>query len=76
MAEEIRAYLSSHPNAADTLEGIVRWWLARKRFEEAWQTVQAALEQLVREGVLEMRVTPGGAEVYAAGRKRQNRNSH
>jgi hypothetical protein len=33
VAAELLAYLSRHPNAADTLEGIMNWWLPRQRYE-------------------------------------------
>ena len=29
LARQISGYLDRHPNAADTLEGITRWWLKR-----------------------------------------------
>ena len=43
VAREIESYLSMHPNAADTLEGVVKWWLIRQRFEESMNLVSKAL---------------------------------
>ena len=47
---EIQLYLHEHPNSADTLEGITKWWLARQRFEEDRKLVKQALEHLIARG--------------------------
>src|SRR5437016_2658461 len=46
VAEEILSYLRNHPNAADTLEGILKWWLPRQRYETEQQRIEQALEYL------------------------------
>ncbi len=54
IGNEILAYLVDHPNARDTLEGIVEWWLLERvvKFQEA--QVKKALAQLVaKELILE-----------------------
>ena len=66
IAEEISHYLEGHPDAADTLEGVVNWWLARQRFEYAFRTVEKALNHLVAEGKLEKHVTVDGRTVYSS----------
>lgn len=65
VAAEIKRYLEAHPNAADSVEGITRWWLARQRFEEATQTVQRALDHLVTEGEVVKSVTGEGRLLYS-----------
>ena len=47
---EILAYLVDHPNAQDTLEGIVDWWLLERaiKFQEA--QVKKSLADLVAKG--------------------------
>ena len=50
VAEAIRRYLDAHPRAADTAQGIQRWWLAPEYGEVSLQTVEAALELLQNEG--------------------------
>jgi hypothetical protein len=35
LSEEILSYLGAHPQAADTVDGIVGWWLPRQRHYEA-----------------------------------------
>jgi hypothetical protein len=64
VAGEILSYLASHPAAADTMEGIARWWITRQRIEEARERVQHALDALVAAGRLESRVTPAGRALY------------
>lgn len=64
IALEVERYVSCHPAAADTLEGIARWWLVRSVPPEL-DLVEAALEQLVRRGVLTRRMLPDGNCVYA-----------
>lgn len=44
IAREIMAYLHLNPSAADTLEGIARWWL--QSGEPNLATVQRALDDL------------------------------
>jgi hypothetical protein len=61
---EIQRYLSSHPDAADSVEGIRRWWIARLRLEESARHVQEALNRLVAQGVVIERVMPDGRAVY------------
>lgn len=63
LAAEVVRYLRRHPGAADTVEGIAEWWVAKQRLEDTLERVQAAVERLVADGVLE----PTGG---AAGRPR------
>lgn len=51
--ELILGYLSEHPHAADTLEGIVEWWIERQRLRLAISTVSSALKSLLEEDLLE-----------------------
>lgn len=53
VADWIRRYLREHPRAADTPTGIQRWWLAPNVGEIALPTVEQALTELEREGVVE-----------------------
>jgi hypothetical protein len=66
IAHAIERYLVKHPNAADSLEGIRRWWLMRQRYEESAQQVQEALEQLLRDGAISKRVLHDGRVLYTA----------
>ena len=45
--DEILGYLSRHPAAKDTLEGIVVWWIPANALERAKAEVSTALQRLV-----------------------------
>lgn len=63
IARELEQYVSLRPTAADTPDGIARWWLDRRE-QPALNRVEAALELLVARGVLVRRLLPGGKFVY------------
>ncbi len=65
LADEILRYLHSHSSAADTTEGIARWWINRQRIEDTVTRVQSALDRLVAEEQIEPRVIPGGETLYS-----------
>lgn len=52
LAYEVLAYLADHPEAQDTLEGIVQWWLLERYIADETQKVREALVELVRQGLL------------------------
>lgn len=52
VALKILNYLAEHPNAADTVEGIVQWWLLEREIVEEEEKVGQALDLLVRKGLL------------------------
>jgi len=55
VARWIAGHLAAHPRAADTAEGIRRWWLAPRHGEVALDLVVQALTELEREGVVSSR---------------------
>ena len=69
VANEIQDYLEDHPNAADTLEGITKWWLSRKRIEEAAVVISEALAILERQGRVTKTVSVDGKEIYSRSRQ-------
>lgn len=52
VAELIFRHLTEHPRAADTAEGIQRWWIAPIYGEVSLRSVEEALTQLEGEGVV------------------------
>lgn len=50
--EDIVNYLLDHPEAKDTLEGIVRWWVMEQRIRREMLQVQQAIGELVQRGWL------------------------
>lgn len=66
LGEEIVCYLAKHPAAADSIEGVRRWWVVRQRFDEATAQVQLALDRLEAAGQIGKQVLPDGTAIYAA----------
>ena len=64
VAAMILRYLKKHPHAADTAEGITRWWVMRQRYEDSVQTVKQALAILIEDGALEGHQLAQGQVVY------------
>ena len=65
LSYEILSYLRAHPQAADTVDGIVEWWLPRQRHDEAVDRVQNALDELVARGLMEKTTLVDGTVLYA-----------
>jgi hypothetical protein len=63
IAREIERYLAEHPHAADTLEGIQRWWLR----EHSAPQVARALDCLEARGTV-TRSRVAGKIIYSAAR--------
>jgi len=61
---ELRRYLLAHPGAADTAEGIRRWWLPERFAGEPAHRVEEALGRLVSRGVLVRVGLPDGQTLY------------
>lgn len=64
ISAEIQRYLNSHPNAADSLEGITRWWLPEQLYEEGKEKVQKALQLLVKRKLLTQKRNLDGTHIY------------
>lgn len=58
--QQIRTYVSAHPHAADTCEGIAQWWLAG---ELPSSVIDVALQQLHAMGELE-RIAVGTRQIW------------
>jgi hypothetical protein len=63
----ILRHLGESPDAADTQEGIVEWWLLEQRVAVE-RVVENVLEALVAEGLVERRMLPDGTCLYGARR--------
>ena len=53
MAESILGYLSEHPQAMDTAEGIAQWWIMRQQVRVNVTTLTQVLHQLAEKGLVE-----------------------
>ena len=70
IASEILAYFAAHPQAQDTVEGIVEWWLLEQRIKRLTTQVKAALEQLVAAGLVIAREVTAGRVYYRVNQKK------
>src|SRR2546428_5521867 len=71
-------YLARHPEAQDTLEGIVEWWLLEQRIVWAIADVKMALQKLVAAELVLKRRSADGTIHYRANpeyRRRQTKKS-
>lgn len=65
LAHQITDYLEVHPDAADTIEGVIQWWLPPLAAGVSVATVQRALDELVSRGRIVRRVLVDGAVIFA-----------
>ncbi|OGW38463.1 MAG: hypothetical protein A2X58_00430 [Nitrospirae bacterium GWC2_56_14] len=56
IAREILVYLADHPEAGDTLEGIMQWWLLQRRIQNQIVLVEKALNELVNDGYVKKNI--------------------
>jgi hypothetical protein len=61
---DILSYLLEHPEAKDTVEGIMHWWLPRQRAQVGIDDVRHALDELVNKGWLAA-TSAGQTKLYA-----------
>ena len=66
LADLIKRYVTSHPEACDTVEGVREWWIPMQRHFDQLRDVQAALELLQADGHIHSRTGPDGRSRYAA----------
>jgi hypothetical protein len=67
VASDILGYLSNHPSAEDTLEGIVRGLTAEKHLHTSPGIVAHALSQLIEQKLVTARQGAGGPTIYRCG---------
>ena len=73
IAKEILAYLAAHPDAQDTMEGIVEWWLLEQEIRRSTALVNAALAELVSQGLVLERLGRDGRTHYRINRNKAAR---
>ena len=67
----ILAYLASHPHAADSAEGVARWWLGPGGSAFALSDVESALNQLVARQALRQESLSDGTTLYSKNGKHE-----
>jgi len=71
LKNEILQYLNDHPNAADTVTGIVGWWLLEQTAKHRIELVKDALNSLVDEGLVIARRERDSQTRYKINRRRR-----
>ena len=69
---ELLRYLSQHPDAQDTVEGIAGWWLLKQRVAYAIATIEKALSELVAKGYMVVEEHGDGRSHYRLNREKQS----
>ncbi|MEE8583563.1 MAG: hypothetical protein V3T83_01800 [Acidobacteriota bacterium] len=69
-AARILAYLAQNPDAQDSLEGILNWWLPLRHLAGRTGRVKAALAELASEGLILEREAMGSPKRYRVNRGR------
>lgn len=65
-APEILDYLARHPDAQDTIDGILRWWVLDASIRKWTPRIAKAIAQLVERGFLEQKRSADGHVFYRA----------
>lgn len=63
LGKELLAYWDSHPQAKDSLEGIVEWWMLERDIQRRMEEVRKTLAELTRLGLVE-EIRTGGTIQY------------
>jgi DNA-binding MarR family transcriptional regulator len=71
IAYEILSYLAKNPNAQDTLDGIVEWWLLAQHIERHVAKVKGALTELISRGLIEERRSEDSRVYYRLNRRKE-----
>jgi len=64
VVDAILRYLASHPDAADTSEGIAKWWLQTERGVDT-EAVLSALARLEAQGLVHRRINADQHVLYS-----------
>jgi hypothetical protein len=57
----------AHPQGADTLDGVVSWWLPADLAQIALPNeVESAMQELIARGLIDRHWLPSGQVLYAA----------
>jgi len=63
-APEILDYLAMHPDAQDTIDGILHWWVLDACVRKWAPKIAGAVQQLVEQGFLEQKRSADGNVFY------------
>ena len=69
-SHRILAYLMDNPEAQDTLEGIVDWWLLQQDIKRNVALIRKTVDGLIHKGFLLERQGTGSTKYYQVNRER------
>ena len=72
IAYHILAYLHANPEAQDTLEGIVEWWLLEQKIRQQTESVKKALADLTERELIVARLGTDSRVHYGIDRSKRN----
>lgn len=64
ISEMVLNYLRRNPDAGDTLEGIVKWWMGFENIELSMKDVADVLEILIQKKAINVYVIADGTAFY------------
>lgn len=64
VTQQILSYLVEHPDAKDTVDGVIKWWLPEDSVDRGKKTVQEVLDSLVLRGWLTRRDATSSKTIY------------
>lgn len=67
----ILSYLTRHPDAGDTFDGIVEWWLLQQRIKFETRNVSEAVARLVAEELILEHIGADSRVTYRVNRTRE-----
>ncbi len=76
VALQILAYLSTHRDSQDTVEGIAEWWLLEQRIRHVITEVKNALAELVAHGLVLERTARDGRVRYRLNPRKRKAVAH
>jgi hypothetical protein len=65
-APEILEYLARHPDAQDTIDGILHWWVLESCIRQWTPKIAETVAELVERGLLEQKCSGDGQVFYRA----------
>lgn len=69
--EAILRYLAARPNAADTVDGVVNWWIPLQRYQDTYSAIEEILEELADEGLVVKKILPDNKVIYTCATTRK-----
>jgi len=71
IAVEILSYLDENPEAQDTLDGVIQWWLLERKIRYQITLVKEALSELVKDGLVLEKESLDSQTRYQVNRQRR-----